>query len=167
MPEQAEQQDNTQAIREQSRYARWREAQQKAKAKADKEKKKKKEDLAKKMDLIRTTNSKKLKLAWLSLIPTGGGSILYVHAHIFLGIILGDYKFCKLGEEWTSLSRPIQELLRILEIFAIIVIDLLIIFIPIAGLSILIWIITNPLEIASIATQGIYQGMKSSILSWF
>ena len=43
-----------------------------------------------------------LRSAWINLIPSYGLTLIWINIHIFLGMILGNNLFCKLGVEWTD-----------------------------------------------------------------
>ena len=68
-------------------------------------KEKKGESLAKKGAApIRNSTSALLRAAWTNLISSFGLTLLWINTHVFLGLVLGNNFFCKLGEEWTD--RP-------------------------------------------------------------
>ena len=46
--------------------------------------------------------SRLLQQAWLNLIDSFGLTLIWINIHVFLGIVLGNKLFCKLGEEWTA-----------------------------------------------------------------
>lgn len=43
-----------------------------------------------------------LRESWISLIPSWGLTLIWINIHVFLGFILGDQYFNKLGHEWLS-----------------------------------------------------------------
>ncbi len=53
---------------------------------------------------IRTSTSALLRAAWANLITSFGLTLLWINTHVFLGLVVGNNFFCKLGEEWTD--RP-------------------------------------------------------------
>jgi hypothetical protein len=65
---------------------------------------------------MRKGTSRLLRGAWQSLIDTGGLSAIFVipwaNIHVFLGTVLGNNLFCKLGEEWKDalpLPTPVKD----------------------------------------------------------
>jgi hypothetical protein len=100
-----------------------------------------------------------LRWAWLTLIPSWGLSIIYINMHVFLRFVLPDL-FCKLGEEWIPKqvkaltgegSDGVEKGIGILEIIALVAIDLILLFfiiLVVAFLVILADIIANPIETA-------------------
>ncbi len=160
------QEDFTQIIREQTRAARLREVQNKAKIEREKARKKKAKKIAKKGNVTLIMRSRKLRIAWLLLIPTGGASIFYVHMHIFGRILFGD-TFCKLGEEWTMMSKMMQTVIKIIEIVIIIFLDILLLVSLLLGVIIIGWIINNPITSASLfAGYGLFEILKTIYLPW-
>lgn len=43
-----------------------------------------------------------LRQAWIYLIPSWGLTLIWINIHVFLGMVLGNNLFCKLGAEWTD-----------------------------------------------------------------
>ena len=43
-----------------------------------------------------------LRQAWINLIPSYGLTLIWINIHVFLGMVLGNNLFCKLGAEWTD-----------------------------------------------------------------
>ncbi len=43
-----------------------------------------------------------LRSAWINLIPSYGLTLIWINIHVFLGMVLGNKLFCKLGVEWTD-----------------------------------------------------------------
>ncbi len=79
-----------------------------------------------------------LRWAWMTLIPSFGLSLIYVNLHVFLKFVFGEKLFCKLGEEW--ISKKIQAVggdagkmtgkaIGIVEVMALLALDLAILFI--------------------------------------
>lgn len=81
-------------------------------AKAEEEKKKAKTSsvVGKKLKI----SSMLLRLAWYSLIPTWGLTIIYIDVHVLLHALLGD-KFCRLGDEWSGVGQAANRTMRIVE----------------------------------------------------
>lgn len=55
-------------------------------------------------------SSAALKAAWLNIIDSFGGTLIYINFHAFGRFILGEKAFCSLGEEWIPQSmRSLSE----------------------------------------------------------
>lgn len=66
------------------------------------DKKKVKASLKGKKTTFRSGSSAMLRAAWTNLIPSWGLTLFWINTHVFLGNVLGENFFCKLGEEWTD-----------------------------------------------------------------
>lgn len=53
---------------------------------------------------MRQKTSALLRVSWLNLIDSFGLTLIWINIHVFLGMVIGNNFFCKLGEEWTD--RP-------------------------------------------------------------
>ncbi len=53
---------------------------------------------------MRKGTSSLLRSAWINLIPSWGLTVIWINIHVFLGKVLGNKFFCKLGQEW--MDRP-------------------------------------------------------------
>jgi hypothetical protein len=53
---------------------------------------------------MRRGTSSLLRSAWINLIPSCGLTVIWINIHVFLGKVIGNNFFCKLGEEW--MDRP-------------------------------------------------------------
>jgi len=49
---------------------------------------------------VRQGTSKLLQQAWLNLVDSFGLTLIWIDIHVWLGSIVGDKFFCKLGAEW-------------------------------------------------------------------
>jgi hypothetical protein len=56
------------------------------------------------MSPMRKGLSRALRQAWLNLISSFGLTLIWINAHVILGMIFGNKVFCKLGEEWGEAS---------------------------------------------------------------
>jgi len=64
-------------------------------------KNKAKEKIAEKITApARMGTSRLLQMAWTSLIPSFGLTLIWINIHVFLRLVLGEKLFCKLGDEW-------------------------------------------------------------------
>lgn len=66
---------------------------------AEKKKKEKEESDAQPNPINKGTSSL-LKAAWENLVTSWGLTLIWIDIHIFLGMVLGNKMFCKLGMEW-------------------------------------------------------------------
>ncbi len=107
-----------------------------------------------------------LKWAWLTVVPSWGLSLIYINTHVFLRFIFPD-AFCKLGEEWvpkvvtaggeSTAKNVAGTAFGIVEIMALLFLDLLFLLVIIAVLGFLYMIIhwmTHPIE-------AIWDGIKA------
>lgn len=51
---------------------------------------------------IRKVTSELLRSSWTNLVPSWGLTLIWINIHIFLGMVLGNKYFCKLGVEWSD-----------------------------------------------------------------
>jgi hypothetical protein len=63
-------------------------------------KKKEKEESDAQPNPINKGTSRLLKAAWENLPDSFGLTLIWIDIHIFLGMVLGNKMFCKLGMEW-------------------------------------------------------------------
>lgn len=75
---------------------------QEKKQKAAKEKEEGGGLASKAMSPARKGTSALLREAWIYLIPSYGLTLIWINIHVFLGMILGNNLFCKLGVEWSD-----------------------------------------------------------------
>ncbi len=112
---------------------------------------------------IQQATSKLLQQAWLNLIDSWGATLIWINAHWFLNITMGDKFFCDLGKEWlpkvgkggdegggqameSVLGLPTAGL-GLLEKMLIIILDLIVaalILISLIPIILVIYIISNP-----------------------
>jgi len=52
---------------------------------------------------VRKVTSSLLRSAWINLIPSWGLTLIWIDIHVFLGMVIGNKFFCKLGEEWLDM----------------------------------------------------------------
>lgn len=80
-----------------------------------------------------------LRLAWYSLIPTWGLSIIYIDIHLLLRSFLGD-KFCRLGDEWAGVGQAANRTMRIVEPMILVFVNFIYWTIIFAALAFLVMI---------------------------
>ena len=113
---------------------------------------------------MRMASGRALQWAWMTVVPSFGLSLIYINTHVFLRFIFPD-AFCKLGDEWVpkvvsnenSAKNVAGTAFGILEICALLFLDLLFLLFIIAVLGFLYMIIhwmTHPLE-------AIWDGIKA------
>jgi hypothetical protein len=58
---------------------------------------------------MRKSTSRLLRSSWENLIESWGLTLIWINIHVFLGTVLGNNLFCKLGEEWKdALPVPVK-----------------------------------------------------------
>jgi len=107
---------------------------------------------------IKLATAKFLKQSWLHLIDSFGLTLLYINIHAFLGVVLGHSMFCKLGEEWSmgnsamgaakkgSGGGEMSTMVEMMALGALDIIAILTVVAIFAVASLIINVITNPLE---------------------
>ena len=114
-----------------------------------------------------------LKWAWGVVIPSWGLSIIYINMHVFLRFIFPD-AFCKLGNEWlpkaakgSSNAKNVTGVFGIVEIAALVLIDLILFFIILAIIYFVVIIadiLAHPLKAAIHIAWGWVDDFFSNIL---
>ncbi len=93
------------------------------------------------------TTSGLLRTAWELLIPSFGLSLIYINIHVFLGAVLGENFFCKLGDEWIpkiageNIPQP-GKMIGLLEKMGLLFLDLLALTIIFSILALIVMIVT-------------------------
>lgn len=118
---------------------------------------------------VQQATSKLLQQAWYNAIETYGLTLLYVNVHVFLRWVIGEKYFCKLGDEWLTkigssgkiksgssgaflLDLPARGV-GLLEVGLIIALDLILLLLILASLALpamIVYLIVNPTEAASL-----------------
>lgn len=122
-----------------------------------------------------------LRQAWINLIPSYGLTLIWINIHVFLGMILGNNLFCKLGVEWsdkaagaTAKSAAMKKKLEdkasgsigLVEKMGVGCADLGCIFILIAAIAIvalLIKVVSNPIDFFTTAIGWIWNEVTSGV----
>lgn len=98
---------------------------------------------------INLGTSRLLQAAWRALIPSFGLTLIYINIHVFMGQVIGEKFFCKLGDEWQAgltaggakeiagAFKKSGRVIGMVEVMALIFLDLAVFFII---MSILAWI---------------------------
>ncbi|MCX6799697.1 MAG: hypothetical protein NT091_00935 [Candidatus Falkowbacteria bacterium] len=84
----------------------------------------------------------RLRGAWYLLLATAGLSVLYIDLHIFMRMVVGRQTFCKLGDEWPSLTGTQRTMARMAEIFVLFIAHF-VLLIVILLISILLYKLLN------------------------
>jgi hypothetical protein len=115
---------------------------------------------------VRKTTSNLLTKAWINLIDTFGLTLIYIHLHVFMRLVMGSDFFCKLGHEWfdvyaakvetvlnssdndiNSFARRqlnrLKEMTGLLEVIVLLIIDLLIILAIVLALVLSVFVIAS------------------------
>jgi len=98
----------------------------------------------------RVATSQLLRWSWFTLIPSWGLTLVLINLHVFLGKVLGNQFFCKLGNEW--IPKEVQELggeagevagkiIGTVEVMLLLFLDLLALFIIGAVLAFIVMIV--------------------------
>ncbi|MFA6995316.1 MAG: hypothetical protein WC249_02805 [Patescibacteria group bacterium] len=106
-----------------------------------------------------------LQQCWLNIIDSFGLTLIWINIHVFLGMVLGNNLFCKLGEEWVSSLPPafggegkVNKMTGLVEGMLLALLDTLalaLIFFFFVLVAMLVNAVTNPISIASVALDAI------------
>ena len=104
---------------------------------------------------MRAGTSRLLQQSWLSILYTGGLSIIflffYINIHVFLRFVLGEKIFCKLGDEWVpkkikamggEAGKMGSRAIGIVEVMGLILLDVVVLSVVFVALALIIMIIT-------------------------
>lgn len=145
-------------LEEEPRSTRQAVIQERRKKEAE-EKKKGKPGLKGGTATVRSGSSSLLRAAWLNLIPSWGLTLFWINTHVFLGNVLGEKFFCKLGDEWTDklgatapvaegdLGKKVTKSIGLVEKIGLFILDmgcLLIVIAIFALLALLLKVVDSP-----------------------